>query len=147
MKMGLHKEFAEVRDLISNARERVFRTVNRELIDLYWNVGKYLSEQIAKHGWGKGVVKELAAFFAREEPGVKGFSAQNLWRMKQFFDQYSQNEKLSPLVRELTWTNNMVILGRTKDEIEREFYLRLSVKEKLSKRALISFCVPIKMMV
>ncbi len=77
--MELDQHFSEVRDTIVSVRERVFRTVNRELIDLYWNVGRYLSEQIAEQGWGKGVVKELAAFLAREEPGMKGFSGQNLW--------------------------------------------------------------------
>ena len=70
---------------------------------------------------GKSVVTELARYIARTEPGIKGFSDKNLWRMKQFYETYKDNEKLSPLVREITWTNHLIILSRTASFAEKEF--------------------------
>ena len=69
-------------------------------------------------------------------PYIQGFSDKNLWRMKQFFETYKDSTKLSPLVREITWTNNLLILSATKSEEEREFYIKLSIKERYSKREL-----------
>ena len=134
--MEVRKAFEEVYSLIVSARKRAYRAVNKELIDLYWKVGEYISYRVNEEDWGKGIVKELSSFLKREEPGLKGFSQQNLWRMKQFYEAYAQSPKLSPLVRELSWTNNMVILARTNDEVEREFYLRLAARENYSKRTL-----------
>ena len=84
---------------------------------------------------GKSVVQELADYIQKYEPNIKGFSAQNIWRMKQFYEMYAKNTKLSPLVRELTWTNNLIILT-CESEQEKEFYLRMSSKEKWSKSEL-----------
>ena len=67
---------------------------------------------------------------------IKGFSPQNLWRMKQFYEIYHNDKILSPLVREISWSNNLMILSRTKDRNEKEFYIRLSIKENYSKREL-----------
>ena len=88
-----------------------------------------------EHGKGKAVVKELADFIAKTEPNVRGFSAQNLWRMKQFYETYKDEPKLAPLVRELDWTHHRLIMP-CKNAQEREFYLRLCVNERLSKREL-----------
>jgi predicted nuclease of restriction endonuclease-like (RecB) superfamily len=90
-----------------------------------------------KDGWGKAVVETLAADLQKEFPGMQGFSAQNLWRMKQFFQTYSGNEKLSPLVREIGWTHNLVILMGCKDNLEREFYIRMTKRIGWSKNVLI----------
>ena len=81
--------------------------------------------------WGKGVVKNLSDYLNKTEPDLKGFSSQNLWRMKQFYEAYYTNPKLPPLVREISWANNMIILSKSKTEEEREFYIRLSIKERL----------------
>lgn len=136
LSMEVSKQFAEVYDLIVGARERVFRTVNKELIELYWKVGEYISVRVEDELWGKGVVENLASFLKEKEPDLRGFSARNLWRMKQFFETYRDFPKLSPLATQLSWTNNLIILSRTKSPEEREFYLRLSVKENYSKREL-----------
>ncbi len=134
--MNLERQFIEIRDIINQAKEKAFSAVNTELINLYWNVGKYISEKINKSEWGKGVVNNLSDYLRRTEPDLKGFSSQNLWRMKQFCETYYQNEKLSSLVREISWTNNMIIISKSKTEKEREFYIRLSINERLSKREL-----------
>ena len=81
---------------------------------MYWEIGKFVSEKVSKNEWGKSVVKELSEFIQHKNEGIKGFSPQNIWRMKQFYDMYNGNEKLSPLVREITWTNNLLIMAGTK---------------------------------
>jgi len=106
------------------------------LIDLYWRVGEYISRRIASDGWGKSIILSLAAYIRRRDPNARGFSAQNLWRMRQFYKTYSDQPKLSPLVRELSWTNNLFILGKCKRPEEREFYLRLATREKWPSRQL-----------
>jgi len=94
-------EFDHVIELIENARTRAYRAVNTALIDLYWEVGKYLSQQIATKEWGKGIVENLATYIRTYDTAIRGFSAQNLWRMKQFYETYKDSEKLSSLLREL----------------------------------------------
>ena len=85
---------------------------------------------------GEGTIETLSAFVQRSQPGIRGFSPQNLWRMRQFYDTYRDQPVLSPLVRELPWTHHMLILGQSKTEEEREFYIRLAVREKWGKREL-----------
>ncbi len=134
--MKLEKQFTEIQQLINRAKAKAFNAVNTELISLYWEIGKYISNKIANQEWGKGIVKNLSDYLTKNEPEIKGFSSQNLWRMKQFYEAYHTNPKLSPLVREISWTNNMIILSKSKTDEEREFYIRLSIKERLSKREL-----------
>jgi len=126
--------FDEVVHLIQEARRRALQTVNAELIDLYWRVGEAISRRIAKDGWGQGTVAELSAHIQRREPGVRGFSPQNLWRMRQFFEAYRDQPKLSTLLRELPWSSNLHILSKTKRPEEREFYLRLATRNRWSVR-------------
>ena len=123
--------------MIQRTRSEVVRLANASLIDLYWRVGHYISDKIAVSEWGDGVVKQLAEYIERTAPEAKGFSDKNLWRMKQFYETYkSADEKLSPLVRQISWTNNLIILSRSKSMEERAFYLHLCVNERLTKRQL-----------
>ena len=134
--MSVEDNFLEVYDLIVQAKQRAVLSVNYELINLYWNVGQYINNKVSSENWGKGIVSNLSDFIRQKDTQIKGFSPQNMWRMKQFFETYETNEKLSALTRETTWTNNMTIIAKSKTEQEREFYLRLSVKEKYSSREL-----------
>ena len=119
-----NEQFAEVVSMIQHTRNEVVRLANASLIDLYWKIGKYISNKIAASEWGDGVVKQLADYIERTSPETKGFSDKNLWRMKQFYETYNgADEKLSPLVRQISWTNNLTILSRTKSTEERCFYL------------------------
>jgi len=106
------------------------------MINLYWNIGQYIYNRIETAQWGKSVVKELADFLQRSEPDLKGFSDANLWRMRQFYEIYKDTPKLAPLVREINWSNNLIIFSRCKTVQEREFYLSLSKSENYSKREL-----------
>ena len=97
--------FAEVVSMIQRTRANVISIANTALIDLYWQVGKYISDKIAVSEWGEGVVKQLAAYIEKNCPETKGFSDKNLWRMKQFYETYcSADEKLSTLVRQISWS-------------------------------------------
>ncbi|WP_027358257.1 PDDEXK nuclease domain-containing protein [Desulforegula conservatrix] len=128
--------FDEVLELIGNARQKAYQSVNTTLIDLYWQVGAYISRKIEAAEWGDGVVKQLAAHIAGSQPGLKGFTGRNLFRMRQFYETYRHDEKVAPLVRQLSWSHNLIILGQSKREEEREFYLRMAIREKWSKREL-----------
>ena len=122
--------------IIETARENAFRAVNRELIEMYWDVGKYISGKVKESDWGKSTVKEFADFIQINYPNIKGFSASNVWRMRQFYEIYADDEKLAPLVREISWTHNLMIMARAKTAVEREFYLILCSKNNYSKREL-----------
>ena len=128
--------FAEVLGQIQQTRQRVFAQANTALIDLYWRIGQTISHKVAQAGWGKGVVTELARYIAQADPTIKGFSDKNLWRMKQFYEAYCDDEKLSTLVRELPWTHNTIIFSRCKTSAERGHYLRHALAERLGKREL-----------
>jgi predicted nuclease of restriction endonuclease-like (RecB) superfamily len=91
---------------------------------------------VAEADWGQGTVQALAGYIRKKQPNVRGFSARNLWRMKQFVETYRDHPKLAPLVRELSWTHNLMILSRSKMDEEREFYLRVCLREKWGKREL-----------
>ena len=108
--MELEQQFLHITKLITDAKQRAYQAVNHELVTLYWNIGEYLHQQVTARAWGKAVVKELADFIAKTEPNVKGFSAQNLWRMKQFYETYKDEPKLAPLGRELSWTHHKLIM-------------------------------------
>jgi predicted nuclease of restriction endonuclease-like (RecB) superfamily len=110
--------------------------VNTSLIDLYWQVGEIISRKIASAEWGDGVVNQLADHIAKTQPGLRGFTRRNLFRMRQFYETYKDDVKVSPLLRQLPWTHNLIILGQSKRPEEREFYLRMAVKEKWSSREL-----------
>jgi predicted nuclease of restriction endonuclease-like (RecB) superfamily len=128
--------FEEVIYIIERARENAFRAVNHELISMYWEIGRYISERVTADNWGKSVVREFSQFIQSHFVGIKGFSPQNIWRMKQFYETYVGSQKLSPLVREISWTNNLLIMVAAKTDEEREFYLLLAARNKHSKREL-----------
>src|SRR5689334_12358436 len=132
----LQKKFADIVLLIKQARTNAIKSVNTELINLYWNIGEYISKRVESAEWGQSVVKELAEYLQHNEPDLKGFSDKNLWRMKQFYETYRAFPKLSALLREISWTNNLTILSRAKSIEEQEFYLRLCSQEKYSSREL-----------
>ncbi len=106
--------FAEVVQLISAARQRAMQAVNTSLIDLYWQVGAIISRKIDSAEWGDGVVAQLATHLAQSQPGLRGFTRPNLFRMRQFYEAYHDDEKVSALLRQLPWTHNLIILSQSK---------------------------------
>jgi predicted nuclease of restriction endonuclease-like (RecB) superfamily len=128
--------FREVVGLIQQARGRAYQAVNTALIDLYWQVGEYISRKLETAVWGEGVVDELARYIAQRHPDWRGFARPNLFRMRQFYETYRNETKVSALLRQLPWTHNVLILGKCRRAEEREFYLRLAAQERWSSREL-----------
>ena len=131
-----HTAFNDVLNLIESAKQRAYRAANTELIDLYWAIGQYVSQKINTEGWGKNTVQLLANYIQLHQPSLRGFSAQNIWRMRQLFEVDQHDIKLSALLRELPWTHNLTILSRSKRPEEREFYLKMAIQERWSSREL-----------
>lgn len=129
-------DFADIAQLIATARQRAVQAVNTTLIELYWQIGEHISRKIAASEWGDGVVEQLARYLARTQPGLRGFTRRNLFRMRQFFEAYAGNEFVSAVLTQLPWTHHLIILNQSKRAEEREFYLRLAVQEKWSSRQL-----------
>lgn len=86
---------------------------------------------------GKSVVETLSADLQKEFPGIRGFSAANLWRIRNFYSEYSNNLKLAPMVREIGWAHNVIIIEKCKDDLERAFYIKMTKKFGWTKNVLI----------
>ena len=132
----MDNRFTDIIQLIKQSRTNAIKAVNAELINLYWNIGEYISKKIEQSEWGDSVVTELANFIHTQEPEIKGFSDKNIWRMKQFYETYEDFPKLSTLLREISWSHNLAIFSRCKTAEEREFYLKLAKQENYSFREL-----------
>jgi len=127
----------QVKERVRSAQYQALKAVNKELIGLYWDIGSLIVERQASDTWGKSVVERLSEDLRREFPGIGGFSASNLWRMKRFYETYASSEKLAPLVREIAWSHKIIILERCEDLLQREFYIRMTRKFGWSKNVLI----------
>ena len=132
----MENSFDYVVGIIEAARENAFRKVNEELILMYQAVGKFLSEHSKEMNYGDGYIDSLALYIQKQFPGIKGFNRRGLYRMKQFYELYEGNEIVSPLVTQLSWTNHLLIMSGCKSDEEREFYMRLAIKERYTKRQL-----------
>ncbi|HEX6798963.1 MAG TPA: PDDEXK nuclease domain-containing protein [Ktedonobacterales bacterium] len=128
---------AEVKERIRAARYAALRAVNKELIGLYWDIGRMIVERQEGDTWGKSVVERLARDLRIEFPGVSGFSTPNLWRMRRLYETYGGDQKLSPMVREIGWTHNTIILDHCHDALEREFYIRMTRKHGWTRNVLL----------
>jgi len=131
------KFLATVKERVRTAQYAALKAVNTELVSLYWDIGRLIVERQAGETWGKAVVQQLSEDLRQEFPGVAGFSRQNLWYMRQFYTEYQVQEKLQPLVGEISWSHNLAIMSKCKDPLEREFYLRMTRKFGWSKSVLI----------
>lgn len=120
--------FKEIIDIIETRRNNAIRKVNEELIGLYFDFGKYVSEKVKQEKWGSKIIDKLADFMKTNYPNMKGFNRPGIYRMKQFYETYKDNEIVSELGRQISWTNNRLILSMTKSMEEKEFYMRLCIK-------------------
>ncbi len=131
------KLLIEIKQRITKAQYEALKVVNKELIALYWDIGKLIISRQQGETWGKSVVEQLSKDLQKEFPGISGFSARNIWRMRDFYLTYYKDEKLSPLVAEIAWTHNLVIIEKCKDSLEREFYICSTKKFGWTKNVLI----------
>jgi len=163
----LQKQFGDIIQLIKQSRAAAIKAANTELVNLYWNVGAYISKQVANANWGKKTVDELAEFIQKNHPELKGFNRRGLYRMKQFYETYVAVPFVSPVVTQIqipenqfseivsppvsqleisdiresilvkiSWSHHLIIISRAKTIEEKEFYIRLCIKEQYSKREL-----------
>ena len=168
-------DFLNIIQLIQSARTRALSAVNSELVNLYWQVGQYVSIRLDQATWGDGMVPELAQYIQKHHPEIKGFDKFNLYRMCRFYEAYKDSPIVAPLVPQLqsidnelktivapvvrqlqdvpfelsdlsdirntllvqiSWSHHLIIMGRCKIPEEREFYIRLCIREHYSKREL-----------
>lgn len=122
--------FKEIVDMIETRRNNAYKKVNEELISLYWDFGKYISEKVKDSNWGDRIVDKLVDFMKREYPTMKGFNRAGIYRMKQFYETYKDNEIVAPLVRQISWSHNVIILGST-NSIEEKFQDKFKPKNFL----------------
>lgn len=127
----------DIKERIRLAQYDALKAVNKELIELYWDIGKKIVEKQEKHGWGKSIVENLAKDLQNEFPGIKGFSSRNMWNMRNVSLFYKDNPKLQPLVAEISWTKHLIILEKCNDNLEREFYIKMIKKFGWTKNVLI----------
>lgn len=128
----------DIKKRIRDAQYQALKKVNQQQLQLNWDIGRILVEKKRKLGWGKSVVEQLSKDLQQEFVGLKGFSARNLWRMKMFFESYStKSQFLPPLVAEIGWSHNIVILEKVKNDLEREFYIKMTKKFGWTKNVLI----------
>lgn len=132
--LGLN--FNEIINMIETRRNNAYKKVNEELIALYWDFGKYISEKVNDSNWGDKIVDKLEDFMKREYPTMKGFNKRGIYRMKQFYETYKDFPIVSPLVTQISWTNNLLILSGTNSIEEKEFYIKMCIKNNYSKREL-----------
>ena len=129
-------QFDEIIAIIERAKARAIKAVNAELIQMYWNVGEYLSGLCANSNFGDKVIDEVAAYIAQSNQNLKGFNRRGLYRMRQFYETYKDDEFVTPLVTQISWTNHLLIMSGSKSAEERHFYMALCAREHYSKREL-----------
>jgi len=122
--------------LIEEAKKNALKSVNAELIRLYWNIGEYLSGENGKSAWGDSFIDETARYIRENCPEIKGFTRRGLYRMKKFYETYRDDEIVSALLTQISWTNHLLILSSAKSKEERQFYIMLCIREKYSSREL-----------
>lgn len=127
----------DIKAMILTAQYQALRAVNRELIELYWDIGRMIVERQKGRTWGRAIVAMLAGDLQKEFPGVRGYSAQNLWYMRQFYLEYKGRSKLQSLIGEISWTKNLIIMSRCKEALKREFYIRMTRRMGWSTNVLI----------
>lgn len=128
----------EITARIRSAQYEALKAVNKEMIALYWEVGKRITEQQTALGWGKSVVENLSRDIQKEFPGIQGFGVRNMWDMARFYTEYQSNEILQPLVAEIGWSKHIIILTKCKETQQRQFYILATKKYGWTKDVLIN---------
>lgn len=128
----------QITQRIRTAQYEAAKAVNKEIIALYWEIGRIITERQSAQGWGKSVVENLSKDIQKEFPGIKGFGVRNVWDMARFYAEYRSNEILQPLVAEISWTKHIVILTKCKDTQQRQFYILATKRYGWTKDVLIN---------
>jgi len=119
---------SDIKNRILKGQYEALKSVNKELISLYWDIGKSIVSKQKEYGWGKSIVKNLSDELQKEFVGMKGFSQRNLWNMRNFYIEYNENQKLQTLSAQIGWSHNVMIFQKCKNNLQREFYIKMTVK-------------------
>ena len=130
------ENFSHIAALIISARNNTLHKINEELISLYWNIGKYLSAEIQKSSWGDKYIDKAANFLKQNHPDLKGFNKRGLYRMRQFYETYKDDQIVSAVLTQLSWANHLLILSAATSPKERHFYIKKAIEEKWTYREL-----------
>jgi Uncharacterized conserved protein len=136
MNENMGTSFLKITDIINTAKRNAFSKVNEELINMYWNIGEFLSVEVDKASFGDSYVDSVAMYIQKEFPGIKGFTRRGLYRMKQFYEIYCDDEFVTTLLTQINWSNHLAIISKAKIKEERHFYITLCVKERYTAREL-----------
>lgn len=131
--MGVKPNFIKI---IEDSKQNALRKVNEELILMYWRVGECLSRESENSMFGDSYIESVAKEIQQAFPGIKGFNRRGLYRMKQFFETYRDDEFVSAVLTQISWTNHLAIMSKSKTAEERRFYINLCIKESYSSREL-----------
>jgi len=132
MKVTITLNFNEVLKTIQRSKQKALQQVNTTLIELYWEVGKYISVKTLKEHWGKGLVKELATYIKEQDPTIKGFTDKNIWMMKKFYETYKDDAKLYTLCREISWSNNRSLSPTVISEYKTKLIPKKILQDKMN---------------
>lgn len=131
-----NEEFNKLVEIIQNARCRALKAVNKELVQMYFEVGKNVARLCAESSFGDKIIDEIARYIVSVAPNIKGFNRRGLYRMKQFYETYRDDEFVSAMLTQISWTNHLLIMSKAKSDEERHFYLSLAAKENYTSREL-----------
>lgn len=129
--------FDEITNFVNNAKNNTYRKVNQDLIKTYYWVGKRISEISKTSKNSSNLIDRLANHFKEHHPDLKGFNRRGLYRMKQFYEVYKDEDRVIPLLPQLSWSNHLKIISGSKSKEEREFYINLALRERLTHRELV----------
>lgn len=132
----LNSAFSQVTDIIETAKNSAYKKVNEELINMYWNIGAFLSKEAKKAAFGDAYIDSISEYIQEQYPGIKGFNRRGLYRMKKFYETYAGDEFVTALLTQISWTNHLAIMSKAKTIEERHFYITLCIKESYSSREL-----------
>ena len=130
------ENFSHIVELIVAARNNTLRKINEELISLYWNIGKHLNNETKKYSWGDKYIDKAADFLKQNHPELKGFNRRGLYRMKQFYETYKDDQIVSAALTQLSWANHLLIMSAAASIEERHFYIKKTIEEKWTYREL-----------
>ena len=126
----------EIKNKVKKAQYAALKKVNKELINLYWSIGQDIVVQQEENTWGDSVVDGLSKELQREFEGIRGFSRRNLYLMREFYLTYRNDVIVQPLVAQIGWTHNILILYHCNEKKERGFYIKMTLRHGWSKYSL-----------
>jgi len=116
--------FQEIIETINSSRYKAYKSLNRFHMGQNFEIGRIIVQSQQKNEWGESIVDTLSKDINKQIDGVKGYSSQNLWRMRQFYLAYKDNEDMLELALKVPWGQNMLIIQQLKNEEERKYYLQ-----------------------